>query len=133
SKVTRDGINQLELLDIQPLGAQLRIVVPYPQLIQGTIEDAGMSAGILAQLDGLISREVAQGFPGAVLLIAKDGKIVKHSAYGFASRYDTTGKALAQPEPMQTDTLFDLASNTKMYATNYAIMQLVQRGQLDIN
>ena len=133
SKVTRDGINQLELVDIQPLGAQLRIVVPYPQLTDGTAEDVGMSADILAQLDELISAEVAQGFPGAVLLIAKDGKIVKHSAYGFASRYNSDAQPLAQPEPMQIDTLFDLASNTKMYATNYAIMQLVHSGQLDIN
>jgi serine-type D-Ala-D-Ala carboxypeptidase len=133
SKVTRDGLNQLELLDIKPLGAQLRIVVPYPRLVDGTAEDAGMSVQTLAQLDELIEREVAMGFAGAVLLIAKDGKIVKHTAYGYASRYDTTGEALAQPEPMQTDTLFDLASNTKMYATNYAIMHLVHSGQLDIN
>ncbi|MDP2713410.1 penicillin binding protein PBP4B [Rheinheimera sp.] len=133
SKVTRDGLNQLELLDIQPLGAQLRIVVPYPRLVDGTAEDAAMSVQTLAQLDQLIEREITMGFAGAVLLIAKDGKIVKHTAYGYASRYDTSGKALAQPEPMQTDTLFDLASNTKMYATNYAIMQLVHSGQLDIN
>lgn len=33
---------------------------------------------------------------------------------------------------MENDTLFDLASNTKMYATNFAIQKLVSEGKLDI-
>ena len=133
SSVTRNGINQLELLDIKPLGASVRIVLPYPSLENGTAEESGFSTAELDKLDQMINREVAQGFPGAVLLIAKNGKVIKETAYGYASRYDTTGKALSAPQPMQTDTVFDLASNTKMYATNYALMQLVSQGLLDIN
>ena len=133
STVTRNGLNQLELVDIKPLGAQVRLVVPYPQLITGSAESAGFALAQLEQLDALIEREVTQGFPGAVLLIAKDGKIIKHAAYGYASRYASDGSSLAQPEPMQTNTLFDLASNTKMYATNYALMQLVSQGKLALN
>ena len=133
SSVTRNGLNQLAMLDIKPLGASVRLVLPYPSLDDGTPEQAGFSVTELDELDALINREVAQGFPGAVLLIAKDGKVVKETAYGYASRYDTTGAALSSPEPMQTDTVFDLASNTKMYATNYALMHLVSTGLLDIN
>ncbi|KUM53819.1 penicillin binding protein PBP4B [Rheinheimera sp. EpRS3] len=136
SAVTRNGINQLELVDIEPLGAKVRVVLPYPVLQDNTAKaahNAGFSAAVLAELDQLIQREVEQGFPGAVLLIAKDGKIIKETAYGYASRYASDGTELSQPEPMQTDTVFDLASNTKMYATNYAIMQLVSAGKLDIN
>jgi len=133
SSVTRNGLNQLELLDIKPLGAQFRLVLPYPELQSGTPEAAGFSVAQLDQLDTLIQREVDQGFPGAVLLIAKDGKIIKHTAYGYSSRYASDGSLLAEPEPMQTDTLFDLASNTKMYATNYALMQLVSQGKLELN
>ncbi|MBZ9611033.1 penicillin binding protein PBP4B [Rheinheimera maricola] len=133
SSVTRNGLNQLALLDVEPLGAQIRLVLPYPQLLTGTAEAAGFSVAELEELDALIQREVAQGFPGAVLVIAKDGNIIKHTAYGYASRYHSDGSALATPQLMQTDTLFDLASNTKMYATNYALMQLVSAGKLEIN
>ena len=133
SKVTRNGLNQLALIDVQPLGAQVRLVLPYPTLQEGTPEQAGFDVDKLQQLDALINREVAQGFPGAVLVIVKDGKIIKETAYGYASRYSSDGSALAKPELMQTDTLFDIASNTKMYATNYALMQLVSEGKLDVN
>lgn len=133
SKLTKNGLNQLALTDIEPLGAQLRLVLPFPQLGRTTPEAAGFATDELDQLDAMINRDVAQGFPGAVLLIIKDGNIVKHSAYGYANRYAQDGSALERPEPMQTDTVFDLASNSKMYATNYALMQLVSRGQLDIN
>lgn len=132
-RYSRNGLNQLELVDIQPVGATVRLVVPYPQLIDATPEAAGFSPTVLDELDALIEREVAQGFPGAVLLIAKDGKVIKHSAYGYANRYRQDGTELATPEPMQPDTVFDLASNTKMYATNYALMQLVSSGKLDLN
>ncbi len=133
SRYTRNGINQLELTNITPLGSTVRLVVPYPQLTDSTPEAAGFNHAILDELDKLIQREVEQGFPGAVLLIAKDGKVIKHSAYGYANRYQQDGSELAEPEPMQPDTLFDLASNTKMYATNYALMQLVSSGKLDVN
>ncbi|MDX1391354.1 MAG: serine hydrolase, partial [Rheinheimera sp.] len=133
SKLTHNGLNQLELTDIEPLGAQVRIVVPYPALQYSTPEAAGFDAAQLDELDKLINHDVAQGFPGAVLVVVKDGKLIKQTAYGFASRYDSTGAELQQKQPMQINTLFDLASNTKMYATNYAIMQLVSEGRLDVN
>ncbi|CAM3847976.1 penicillin binding protein PBP4B [Rheinheimera salexigens] len=133
SKFTRDGLNQLAVTSVQPLGAKVRLVIPYASLQQGTPEQVGFSSAKLAQVDKMINDEIAQGFPGAVLVVAKNGKIIKETAYGYANRYHTDGSALAKPEPMQTTTVFDLASNTKMYATNYAIMHLVSLGQLDIN
>lgn len=133
SRYTQDGLNQLAVTSVQPLGAQVRLVMPFAQLQPGTPEQVGFASDKLAQIDQLINAEIAQGFPGAVLVIAKDGKIIKETAYGYANRYHSNGTALAEPEPMQTDTVFDLASNTKMYATNYAIMHLVSTGQLDIN
>lgn len=132
-QLTLNGINQLAITDIQPAGARLRVVIPYPQLTDSTAESAGVSYTKLATLDKLINYEIAQGFPGAVLVIVKDGKVIKETAYGYASRYGTDGLELKQPEPMQPDTLFDLASNTKMLATNLALMKLQTEGKLDIN
>ncbi len=91
------------------------------------------SVNIFYAVDKQIESDVAAGFPGAVLLIIKDGKIVKNSAYGYKYRYNQSGDQLINPESMELQTIFDLASNTKMYATNYAIMHLVYEGKLDIN
>lgn len=96
-------------------------------------ESVGFSKEGLEKIDVLINQEVVGGFPGAVLLIVKDGKIVKNTAYGYAKKYDSTGKELNTPEKMETTKLFDMASNTKMYATNYAIMKLVSEGKINID
>lgn len=106
--------------------------VPYPVLsTAGAPEDVGFSSPGLQQVDALIEREIAAGFPGAALIIIKDGKIVKSESYGYRQKF--SGDApLAEFSPMETDTLFDLASNTKMYATNFALQKLVSEGKLDL-
>ncbi|AMX01876.1 penicillin binding protein PBP4B [Microbulbifer thermotolerans] len=94
-------------------------------------EDAGFSRQGLARVDALIERDIAAGFPGAVLLVIKDGKIVKNTSYGYRQKF--SGQVpLKHFQPMTTDTLFDLASNTKMYATNFALQKLVSEGKLDL-
>ncbi len=125
---TQDGLNTFEVVDIAPAGAKLNVQIPYPQL--QPMDTA--SAYDFSKVDELIEADVAEGFPGAVLLVIKDGEIVKHSAYGFARRYDEQGQLLANPTPMQPDTLFDVASNTKSFATALAMMHLVQQNQLDV-
>lgn len=87
------------------------------------------TADELNQLDDYINYEIAEGFPGAVLLIMHNGEIVKNTAYGNALVYDGLD-TLDTPQPMTTDTLFDLASVTKVYATTLAIMKLEDEGLL---
>jgi len=97
-----------------------------------TPEVAGFSRSGLAQVDALIERSIANGFPGAVLAITRNGHLVKLTAYGHAKLQDEHGP-LEKPEPMRVDTLFDLASNTKTWATTLAIQHLVYQKKLDIN
>ena len=85
----------------------------------------------LSYIDDFIESEIDKGFPGAVLLVMKDGKIVKHSAYGYKLKYES-GKELVNPVAMTKDTLFDLASNTKIYATTLAIIKLVDEGKIEL-
>jgi len=67
---------------------------------------------------------VANGvFPGAVVLVAKGEEVVLERAYGFRS-------LLPEKSPMETDTIFDLASLTKPIATTTAIMLLVKEGKI---
>ncbi len=132
-KVTRNGFNNIHVDNIQPKGSHLEITIPYPELKNGTAASAGFSTNKLKKIDRFIDAEIKQGFPGAALLIIKNGKIIKQTAYGYSNRYDSHGKQLKNPVKMSLNTLFDMASNTKMYATNFALMKLVSEGLIDIN
>ncbi|WP_345552260.1 penicillin binding protein PBP4B [Microbulbifer aestuariivivens] len=95
-------------------------------------EQAGFSSTGLKRVDQLIEADIANGFPGAALLIIKDGRIVKSAQYGYRQKFAGL-QPLATPAPVERDTLFDLASNTKMYATNFALQKLVSEGKLDVD
>lgn len=129
---TVDGDNTLKVLNIKPEGQYISIKVPYPELISGKPGETGFSDEKLAAVDAFINSEVEAGFPGAVLLIMKDGKIIKNTAYGYKLKYHD-GKLLDKFEAMDADTMFDQASNTKMFATNIAIQKLVSEGKIDVN
>lgn len=61
--------------------------------------------------------------PGAVVLIGHDGKVEYRRAFGNRS-------VVPQKSAMTADTIFDLASLTKVIATTTAIMQLVDGGKI---
>ncbi|MCL6438850.1 MAG: beta-lactamase family protein [Rubrobacteraceae bacterium] len=71
---------------------------------------------------------------GAVVLAAKDGLIFIHRAFGHAVLYRDRRRLLPEGErvPMQEDTIFDLASLTKLF-TAMAAVQLAERGHLDLD
>ncbi|MHB9096750.1 MAG: exo-beta-N-acetylmuramidase NamZ domain-containing protein [Syntrophales bacterium] len=81
----------------------------------------------LAGLDSLVETAIREGkTPGAVVLIGNREEIIYSRAFGFRS---------LEPErvPMSEDTIFDLASLTKVIATSTAIMQLAEKGKLNID
>jgi len=78
-------------------------------------------------IDRAVDEAIAQGkLPGAVVAIGHDGKIVYQKAYG---RRATTPAM----EAMTEDTIFDLASLTKVVATTTALMQLFEQGKFRLN
>jgi uncharacterized protein YbbC (DUF1343 family)/CubicO group peptidase (beta-lactamase class C family) len=81
----------------------------------------------LGGVDSIIEQAVADGnIPGAVLVVGHDGAVVYRKAYG--------NRALEpRREPMTLDTVFDLASLTKVIATTTAMMQLVEQGKVRMN
>lgn len=103
------------------------------QIEQKTInsETVQFSSKKLRKVDRMIERDVEAGFPGAVLVIVKDGRIIKKEAYGYSKKYEGS-ELLRRPVKMKNHTMFDLASNTKMYATNFALQRLVSQGKLDV-
>ena len=132
SNYTKNGANTIKVTEVKPEGKTLDIKIPYPELEKARPEEVGFSSEKLAKIDDLINKEVEEGFPGATLLVLKDGKIIKNTAYGYKKIYDKD-KKLENPEPMTEDTIFDLASNSKMFATNIAVQKLVSEGKLDLN
>ncbi|UVS76597.1 serine hydrolase [Actinokineospora sp. UTMC 2448] len=73
-------------------------------------------------------------FSGAVALMVHDGVIVHHSAVGQALRYaDAAGTELPaeQQVPMRPDTVFDVASVSKLF-TSLAVMCLVEDGEVAV-
>jgi len=91
-------------------------------LTMGTPEEVGMSTAILGGAVQLYRDAVeAGGLVGAVLLVAKDGKVVLHEALGWRHK----GRNL----PMEKNTMFRMASNTKPPVAT-AISILVEEGKL---
>jgi len=82
----------------------------------------GMSAATLAHLDEIIEGEIAKKqLPGAVVIAGRKGKVVWRRAYGNRA-------VEPAPEQMTADTIFDVASLTKVVATATSMMILVERG-----
>jgi CubicO group peptidase (beta-lactamase class C family) len=74
-------------------------------------------------------------YPGAVVLAARGGTIVQHSASGYALRYaDDTPTELPQDQwiPMRKDTIFDMASMSKLFTTIVALQE-VERGKISLD
>src|SRR5687768_1780148 len=70
-------------------------------------DKAGFSRDGLARIDRFFEREIAANrVPGAVVAVARDGRLVHYKAYGFADK--------ATNQPMPLDAVFQLASMTKI-------------------
>jgi CubicO group peptidase (beta-lactamase class C family) len=100
-----------------PVGAAVPLPAAPP-------ESAGMSATRLTRLTALFKKEIEdKKLPGAVMMIARKGKLVHASALGVR---DPRG-----PDPMRTDTIFRIYSMTKPIVS-VAAMMLVEDGTLQL-
>jgi CubicO group peptidase (beta-lactamase class C family) len=85
-------------------------------------EDAGMSSERLAEIGKALNAEIARGqMPGAVVAVARKGKLVFFEAFGYRDK--------ATGAPMTTDAIFNIASMTKPM-TSVAALQLYEQGRL---
>ena len=86
--------------------------------------DGEIDRSHLVKIDEAVESSVRDGdLPGAVVLIWHRDQAVYHKAYGQQA-------VRPESEPMQTDTIFDLASLTKVVATTTAVMMLVEEGRM---
>lgn len=86
----------------------------------------GFNAAKLAEMDAAMTNAIQENkLPGGVIWLERHGQSY-HRAYGY--------RAVApETEPMTEDTIFDLASLTKVVATTPSIMLLVERGKVNLD
>ena len=99
-------------------------VVHAQPLPLGAPESVGFSSARLANIDAFFAAEIERKrVPGAVVAIARQGKLVYFKAFGMAD----ADKGL----PMRTDTIFQLASMTKIQVAVGALT-LTEQGKLPL-
>jgi CubicO group peptidase (beta-lactamase class C family) len=105
--------------------AQTKSIKKSPLLSEDAPESVGMSPERLERIDEMCKEAVLNGeVPGIVALIARDGKIVYHKAFGMAD--NTTGRSL------KPDDIFRIASQSKAI-TATAVMMLWEEGKFDLD
>jgi len=109
----------ISLLAMKALCAQTTEETGLPRAVPETI---GLRSQQLSHIDEAVAASIKAGeTPGAVVLVARHGKIGYWKAFG--------DRALQpQSEPMTPDTIFDMASLTKVVATTPAFMLMIQNG-----
>jgi uncharacterized protein YbbC (DUF1343 family)/CubicO group peptidase (beta-lactamase class C family) len=116
--------NQMKASAVVVLILSLTGPIGATQLPHANPATVRLSATRLEQMDQVIEDSIAKHqLPGAVVLVARKGRVVWRRAYG---------ERAIEPkhEPMTPDTIFDLASLTKVVATATSIMLLVERGKV---
>lgn len=103
-------------------------------LHDGQPKDAGMVEEPLNKIDQIIQNAINQKvMPGAVVSITRKGTTVKEQAYGYAYRYlDEQYTESDEPILMQPNTIFDIASISKVFTT-IAAMQLYEKGKFQLD
>jgi CubicO group peptidase (beta-lactamase class C family) len=88
--------------------------------------DLGFDAAKMGQdIDSIVNDAIRnKAIPGAVVLVAKDGKIAYERAFGYLT-FDGT-------EPVYPETIYDMASVTKIMATTFSVLKLYDEGKLDL-
>ena len=100
------------------------VVVHAQPLPTTTPQEAGFSPEGLQRLNAFFEREIkAERVPGAVVAIARNGKLVHYQAHGLLNKATGT--------PMPKDAIFALASMTKIM-TSVGALQLTEDGRLPL-
>jgi CubicO group peptidase (beta-lactamase class C family) len=109
------------------LGPALQVFpsqAPRAGLIPANPEDVGLDPSRLKSIDDAVEKSIGSGeIPGAVVLVARHGRIAYFKAFGSRSLQP-------QREAMTLDTIFDMSSLTKILATTPSILLLVENGSL---
>ena len=116
-----------------PLNASPRIAAgtgintkPLARLGYALPETVGLNTDTLAIIDSLAQWAIdEEATPGCQVLVARNGKVIFEKAYGYQT-YD-------KKAPITPETIYDIASVSKVAGTMQAVMFLQERGTIDID
>ena len=135
SGLTVDGVNTLQVSNLRPggLSGAVEVCVPYPVVLDGAGGLEGIRPEALRLVSDIIQSDIDRGFTSAQLAVVKNGRLVVNRAWGSVNAYRPDGTPDADSPAVTVDTLYDLASVTKMFSVNYAAQKLVTDGRLDLD
>ena len=157
SAIAPDGMSSVQVTDILPIasgenasgenaseknasgekhsGEKVSIYAAYPEVLPGTLEEAGISEDAAGLVSDIIESDIRNGFTSAQLAVIRHGRLVYENAWGSLNSYYPDGTPIPEGErtPVTTDTLYDLASVTKMFGVNYALQKLVTDGEISLD
>ncbi|WP_306484626.1 penicillin binding protein PBP4B [Anaerococcus sp.] len=86
-------------------------------------------------METLLDEEVKENFSGGQISVIRDNEEIYDYNFGYVNNFEKNGEATPFEDRVEVDenTLFDLASNTKMYVTNYSLQKLVYEGKINID
>ena len=99
---------------------------PTGRFIYTLPEAAGVDSYTLERIKAIVKEAIELGAtPGAHVLVAKDGKVIYDQSFGWLTYENKV--------PVNDETIYDLASLTKVSATLQATMFMYDRGLIDVN
>lgn len=110
------------------ISLEVPVIPPAPYVLTKEYipENAGVTTpAAMDKLRQFIQRSIVDGaFPGCRILAAKNGKVFFNEAFGYYT-YDRV-------KPVDLNTMYDVASVTKVLATTLAVMRLYEEHKLDL-
>ena len=135
SKAAINGRNSIQISEIRPHFNEpaISVYVPYPSLIRGTAKEEGIDTSTLQLINDIIEEDIRYGFTSAQMAIIRHGKLIYSNTWGYLNSYDQDGNELKEKTSADNNTMYDLASVSKMFGPNFALQKLVSEGKLDLN
>ncbi len=135
SDASVNGRNTVQISNISKGSedARVRLCIPYPTVIPGTLQEAGIHEESVKLIEDIIESDIANGFTSSQLAVIRYGRLVYQNAWGKTNSYNKDGSPDVLSGRVDNDTLYDLASITKMATVNLAIQKLVTDGDIGIN
>lgn len=125
-KTAFEGILPIDLRHFDTLTAATTATIPYVSPY-AKIAQIGWDTTCFVRIDSLLTDGIKQhAYPGCQLLIAYQGNVVYRQQYGRQT-YDKRSPRV------DTNTVYDLASLTKITATTLAVMKLVDAGKVSLD
>ena len=135
SGAAADGKNTVQISNIFPfdLKEAITVTVPYPEVLPGPVEESGISVQALDLISDLIEADIENGFTSAQLAVIRSGRLVYENAWGQTCTYNPDGTVKTDSRPVTPETMYDLASVTKMASVNFGLQKLVTDGRVQLD